>query len=48
MAVVLTASGRVVTNRGTSSTGMDDIGNADTLLRTLRWLYGGLLNRPAA
>jgi hypothetical protein len=48
VAVLLTPRGRIVTNRGTSRTGMDDLGNADTLLRTLRWLYGGLLNRPAA
>jgi hypothetical protein len=47
-AVLLTPRGRRVQNRGLSTTGMDDIGNADTLLRTLRWLYGGLLNRPAA
>jgi hypothetical protein len=48
VAVLVTPRGRVVTNRSTTSSGMDDIGNADTLLRTLRWLYGGLLNRPAA
>jgi hypothetical protein len=40
--------GRRVQNRSTTESGMDGIANGDTLLRTLRWVYGGLTGRLAA
>jgi hypothetical protein len=47
-ATLATPAGRRVQNRGTTANGMDGIGNADTLLRSLRWIYAGLASPRAA
>jgi hypothetical protein len=47
-ATLSTPPGRRVRNRGTTESGMDAVGNADTLLRSLRWIYAGLAAPRAA
>lgn len=47
-ATLATPAGRRVRDRTTTESGMDQIGSADTLLRSLRWIYAGLTTSRAA